>query len=290
MVSRLILSKTQICFLDDYSSLEEALLELLPISKNKLKKNLPKKFLQKKVRQRDEIELTLDLVNYGLINPHYEGPAIDIIYEDDLMIVLNKPVKIHSHPLTYLESNNVLSFLREKFSGNILNVNHTEYDRGLLYRLDFETSGLICYIKQQALFHDLRNHFANVAKKKTYLGMVKGKFEKLGLFQHKFTAFGEKGAKQKVSDYDGDFLGELIILKSVYNEKLDQTLLTIELITGLRHQIRAQLAFLGFPLLGDELYGGAKADRLFLHALEYSFETKNLRYDFQAPIPKEFIF
>jgi 23S rRNA-/tRNA-specific pseudouridylate synthase len=270
--------------------MEEALLELLPISKNKLKKNLPKNFLQKKVRQRDVVELSLDLVNYGFINPHYVGPEIEVIYEDDLIVALNKPVKIHSHPLTYLEKNNVLSFLREKFSENILQVNRDEYDRGLLFRLDFETSGLICYIKQQTLFHELRNHFSKVAKKKTYLGMVKGKFDKLGLFQHMFTAYGEKGAKQRVTDHQGDFLGELIILKTVYNEQLNQTLLTIELITGLRHQIRAQLAFLGFPLMGDDLYGGEKAERLYLHAFEYSFETKSLRYDFQSPIPKEFIF
>jgi 23S rRNA-/tRNA-specific pseudouridylate synthase len=270
--------------------MEEALLGLLPISKNKLKKNLPKNFLQKSVRKCDEVELSLDLINYGLINPEYQGLPVEIIYEDDLILVMNKPGKVHSHPLTYLEKNNLLSFIREKYSENILHVNYTEYDRGLLYRLDFETSGLICYIKQQSLYQELRNHFAKIVKKKTYLGMVRGKFQKLGLFQHRFTAFGEKGSKQKVSEDFGDFLGELIILKADYNELLNQTLLTIELITGLRHQIRAQLSFLGFPLLGDELYGGEKAERLFLHALEYSLETKTLRYDFKAPIPKEFIF
>ena len=49
------------------------------------------------------------------------------------------------------------------------------------------------------------------------------------------------------------------------------SLVLVNLKTGLRHQIRAQLSFLGFPILGDELYGGRKAERVFLHALRYEF-------------------
>jgi 23S rRNA pseudouridine1911/1915/1917 synthase len=51
----------------------------------------------------------------------------------------------------------------------------------------------------------------------------------------------------------------------------DKSLLMIELKTGLRHQIRAQLSYLGFPILGDELYGGNKAERLYLHAWRYEW-------------------
>ncbi|MFZ4712266.1 MAG: pseudouridine synthase [Bacteriovoracaceae bacterium] len=290
MEKRLISNKSEVSFLKEHGSIEEALLELLPISKNKLKKNLPKNFLQKKVRAKDTVELSLDVLNHGMINPMYLGPEVQVLYEDDLLLVFNKPAKIHSHPLSYLESDNLLSFVRSHFSDQLLMVNRTEYDRGLLFRLDYETSGLMCYIKQEALYQELRYNFAKVAKKKTYLGLVKGRFTSLGLHQHGFTAIGEKGSRQKVSIDGGDFLGELAVLKSDYDDKTNTSLLTIELMTGLRHQIRAQLSFLGFPLIGDDLYGGEKAHRLFLHAFEYAFETRTLRYDFLAELPSDFIF
>ena len=54
--------------------------------------------------------------------------------------------------------------------------------------------------------------------------------------------------------------------------KDEKTLLLVSLETGLRHQIRAQLSHLGFPILGDELYGGAKSSRLFLHAWKYEWD------------------
>ncbi len=278
----------QFCFLQSHSTLENALKLTLGISKQKLKKFLSSSELKMKVQEKKPITLSLDIVNYAHINPHYQGANIDILYDDDILMALNKPARIHAHPLSYLEQNNLLSFLRESYHDQLLQVNVENYDRGLLYRLDYETSGLILYIKQQHIYEELRANFNSIMKNKVYLAMVKGKFSKLGKHAHFFSSVGEKGHKQKVHDSLGDFVGELTVVKAQYDQASDHSLVWVELKTGLRHQIRAQLAYLGFPILGDELYGGEKAGRLYLHAFEYAFETKTMKYKFQCPPDKLF--
>lgn len=272
----------QFCFLQSHPTLEDALKSTLGISKQKLKKFLSSSELKMKVEEKRPITISLDIVNYALMNPKYEGASVEILYDDDVLIALNKPARIHSHPLTYLEQNNLLSFLREKYGDQLLQVNVENYDRGLLYRLDYETSGLMLFIKQQHLYEELRANFNSIMKSKVYLAVVSGKFSKLGKHSHFFSSVGEKGHKQKVHDSAGDFVGELAVVKVQYDEASNQSLVWVELKTGLRHQIRAQLAHLGFPILGDDLYGGMKAGRLHLHAFEYAFETKTMKYKFQC--------
>jgi 23S rRNA pseudouridine1911/1915/1917 synthase len=66
--------------------------------------------------------------------------------------------------------------------------------------------------------------------------------------------------------------------------KEGKSLLLVKLETGLRHQIRAQLSHLGFPILGDELYGGMKDQRVYLHALKYEWEAEAEAEDSEAEL------
>jgi 23S rRNA-/tRNA-specific pseudouridylate synthase len=274
---------TQLCFLEEGGSVENALKEL-NLSHSQIKKSgLSHKFLNKKIDGSKNISLPINLLNWGMINPLYEGPEIEIISEDDLVLALNKPPGIHCYPLKYDDQKNIMSYLREH-----LYLKKTEFcfDRdaegGLLYRLDLETSGVLLMTKRKKILEEFRQDFKRIMKTKVYLCIVQGEFLKSGLHEHALTATGPKKGKVKVVG-NGDLgIGVMKTELLQYSPVEDLSLVKVEIFTGIRHQIRSQLSFLGHPILGDILYGGAKGDRLFLHALRYGFHLAGKKYEFIA--------
>ncbi len=256
-------------------------------SGSKLKKYFDKNYLKRSFIEKSLVTLPINFVNDGLIHPIYVGPEIDIIAENEYFLVMNKPENIFVHPLVYDEQNNCLSFLRST-RPEILKVNSKNYDRGLLYRLDFETSGVLIYVKKDEDYQSLRENFKIVAKKKTYLCLVEGDCQLSGIFTHYFSSKEEKGKRVSVSDKLGiGDSGEFVLIPKNYDPLTNVTLMEVELKTGHRHQIRAQLAHLGFPLRGDVFYGGAPARRLYLHALNYQIIFMDQLYSYSIE-PKDF--
>lgn len=272
------------CILDEFPSRSEGIRFLLGCSKAQIKKaELPKKWLDLPNKKGELWRLPIDLVNYGKIFPHYEGPSTKILQESTHFLAVHKPSNIHSHPLRYSDTNTVLNALYDLNQSELLEINTENYDRSLLYRLDFETSGVVIFAKSEKAYQEVRENFNSLAREKIYLAIVHGKVEKKGSFTHYFKSSGVGGEKQKVfSDGDGH-RGELELSALEYSAEQDLSLVKIVLKTGLRHQIRAQLAFLGHPLLGDELYGGKKAQRLFLHAYRYSLQAMNESFSVVDP-------
>lgn len=258
-------------WLKDDSSLKEALKQTLGSSGQLIKRYFSSKEQDRPVKAREVQKLPLNFVNHMQINPEYQGPKIDIICETEDYLVLHKPPQVHCHPLSYEDKDTLLNFLVVQNKWESLLVNTSHYDRGLLYRLDYETSGVIVLIKNEKYLKFMRENFDTAMKRKFYLAIVEGDFDKEGRWTHYFKSTGLKGIKQKVSDLEAEESqeGTLSVLKVCTRE--NKSLLMINLKTGLRHQIRAQLSYLGFPILGDELYGGKKAERLFLHAFRYEF-------------------
>jgi 23S rRNA pseudouridine1911/1915/1917 synthase len=261
----------EVQWLHDEESLKEALQKSLHSSGQQLKKFFSSKQLQRSVLNRDILRLPLDLVNHLHINPEFVGAKPSVIVEDPLYIALHKPPGIHCHPLAYSDKNTLLNYLVVESKFEALNVNREHYDRGLLHRLDFETSGVVLLAKTDRVYQNTRGDFQHEVKKKFYWAIVNGSFDKEGLWTHYFRGTGIKGSKQKVTDQETELStpGSLGVLK--VSEHNGKSLLLVNLKTGLRHQIRAQLSHLGFPIVGDELYGGIQADRLFLHALRYEW-------------------
>jgi len=214
--------------------------------------------------------LPVNFINQGQINPRYEGEEVKIIYQDENFLALDKPHNIHSHPLSYNESDNCLSWLRENNHSSVLGVGH-DYNRGLLHRLDYVTSGVLIFAKNDTLLTEVRKNFSHIFKEKTYLAFVRGKMVKTGKHQHFLKDTGVKGrVVQAQSDFDASLkLATLEIISCHYVPTSDTTLLTIKLHQGHRHQIRTQLKALGYPIIGDELYGGESAARILLHAKSY---------------------
>lgn len=271
---------TPFCLLESISSVEEFLKSSFHCSSGRVKKYFDRSFLNRSLKAHTQLNLPLDFVNDGEINPQYEGPVIDIVYEDETFLVMNKPHDLFVHPLTYSEKNNCLSFLRKE-RPEVLSVNKDEYDRGLLYRLDYETSGVLVYVKNGAAYHYLREHFKTIAKKKIYHCLVEGECKLHGEFTHFFSSSEEKGKRVIVKD-EGSYSGSLKLKPVKYFRETDVTLMEVELGQGLRHQIRAQLSHLGFPIRGDKFYGGKAASRLYLNASKYEISWEGKDYSFSS--------
>lgn len=258
-------------WLRNYPSLKEGLKKTFGSSGQLIKRYFSSKEQQRPIKAGEVLKLPLNFVNHLKINPSYEGPEIKILAETEDYLVLHKPPQVHCHPLSYEDKDTLLNFLVVQNKWDALLINESHYDRGLLYRLDYETSGVIVLIKNEKYLQFMRKNFETTMKRKFYWAVVEGEFDKEGRWIHFFKPTGLKGVKQRVSDMEveGSFEGTLSALKITSHQGV--SLVLVNLKTGLRHQIRAQLSHLGFPILGDELYGGKKADRLYLHALRYEF-------------------
>lgn len=269
-------NEVKICFIESFPSLMEGIFVLTGTSKNQIKKYLPKKYLAKKVIVRDEVSIPINIANYGKVNPVYIGPVIKTLYEDENFLVISKPTKIHCHPLGYNETDNILSYLAT-IAPELLKVNRESYDRGLFYRLDYETSGLLYFAKKTEFQKELRDHFSNLVKEKYYLAVVSGKTEEKETLTHRLKSFGMSQAKVHVDDTGK--LCECFYERLDYNEEKDLSLIRVALKQGFRHQIRVQMQSAGYPILGDSLYGNIEYSRMMLHCHQYHFTFNSLEYD-----------
>lgn len=263
------------CPLSDIQNLEDYLKTNLGISKSQLKKFLPKKSLTQSFKAKSQIYIPIELLNLNKINPVYTGEEIREISDNSDFLILSKPSKVHSHPLNYNETNNVISFIRSHYPKDYLDINMESYDRGLLYRLDFETSGLIIYLKNEKKFKLLREQFSEMIKTKTYFAKVEGKIEINSEYTHYLKASGTKGSKMLAHDEKSESFNKeakIFVKNQSYDEASNTSILKVILEQGHRHQIRVQLSHLGFPIIGDSLYGGIASKRLYLHCYSYKIE------------------
>lgn len=263
--------------LQDWNCLSD-FLSSFGISKSRQKKILNNKtYLSKSLKAKDIIKIPIDLFNHYMVSPKYDGPVVKKVDENDFLLALSKPVGIHSLPLQYLEQNNLLAYVREsENSAGIFSVNKDSYEKGLLYRLDYETSGLILLAKNKHFYEQFRHY---LRKKKYYLAVVKGDIKNDFSYAHHIIYTGQKGAVGRVTN-EANPNSHLEGKKIIFNANLDRSLVLIKLDEGKRHQIRLQLSHEGSPIVGDPLYGGQKAERMYLHAFCYQFTYENSEYKF----------
>src|SRR3989338_9033283 len=206
--------------------------------------------------------------------------SLRIIYEDDNLLVINKPSGLITHPKdTNDKQESVTGWLVKKYP-EIKTVGDDPLRPGLVHRLDKDTSGLLVIAKNQDSFLCLKNLFQDKKIKKYYLALVHEKpKEPKGVIDAPLGRIGMKRTtqlhgKKKLKDEKT----AVTEYSTVKNFK-DFTLLEVSPHTGRTHQIRVHLKSIGTPVAGDSLYGRQKSngpnqpERLFLHAYKLQFTS-----------------
>lgn len=266
----------EICTLSAHVTAEGFLKDVMLVSGQAIKAaNLEKTWLRNPLTARQILRVPLTLINRQEIWPLFEGPRPGLIDETDEFVAIHKPAEVHTHPVAYDPTPNLLSWLVTQHRHDLLRVNQGGPDRGCLYRLDGPTSGLVLYAKSEASYQEIRGNFAQLFHKKIYLCIVAGQPGSKNNVEHFLAPFGPKGASMKAG-----LAGQRALLSyHTLAEANGHSLVAVELKTGIRHQIRVQMAALGFPLLGDTHYGGASAERMFLHCYRYELQWKGKSLD-----------
>jgi tRNA pseudouridine32 synthase/23S rRNA pseudouridine746 synthase len=206
--------------------------------------------------------LSASSVELNPLNSQKKPQELEIIYEDDWIIAINKPAEFLSVPGKSL-SDSVLTRLKTKYpeaTGPIL-----------LHRLDMSTSGILLAAKTSEIHKQLQKQFINRKIKKVYHAILDGNVDKdYGIIDLPLTLDILDRPKQKVCFQEGKrSITEFNVLK---REK-GKTLIEFHPITGRTHQLRVHAAHhsgLNCPILGDDLYG-SKDERLYLHAAQLTF-------------------
>lgn len=208
-----------------------------------------------------DLQVPTDLKNADL--------APEIIYEDDDVIVLNKPAGL-------------LSMAKGEYCPEV-----TLEKYGLLvHRLDRDTSGVVIMAKNPEVQKFLRRQFQDRKTKKTYFAIIEGRPK---LDEARLDLPIARDLKRPTT-FRVDASGkDSETFYKVLKANDEYSLVELRPTTGRTHQLRVHMKFLGHPILGDVVYDGKKADRLFLHAnkLEITLPDGE-RTTFEAKLPKEF--
>src|SRR6185295_15165655 len=186
-----------------------------------------------------------------------ENIPLNIAYEDNDLIIVNKPVGLVVHPGAGNYTGTLVNGLLYHFQ-HLPSAPKNEFRPGLVHRIDKNTSGLLVIAKNDHALNFLGKQFSDHSIKRTYVALVWGDFK-----EDEGTITGNIGRSlknRKVMDVfpEGDYGKEAITHFKVLERFSYVTLVECSLETGRTHQIRAHMKFIGHPLFNDETYGGDK--------------------------------
>lgn len=227
------------------------------------------------VRQGDSVEY------HELHNTEHElkrivpSMVIKALYDDHGLLIIDKPAGLSVHPGAGVKGESLSDILLHQFP-EIEGVGEA-HRPGIVHRLDKDTSGVMLVAKTQEMYEYLKDAFADRKIKKEYIALTYGVPNKAHAFIdtpigrdprdfRKYTAKNPVEPKSSLTEY------RILEVLDLQPDSVDKTaLISVHLHTGRTHQIRVHMSSLGFPLMGDSLYGTKKThlqglSRQFLHA------------------------
>ncbi|KKS33090.1 MAG: Pseudouridine synthase [Candidatus Amesbacteria bacterium GW2011_GWA2_42_12] len=225
-----------------------------------------------------------------------------IIYEDESLVVINKPSGMVSNDAETVREETVQSWFAKQYS--ILNAqssNDSEFLQkgGLVHRLDKDTSGVMVLAKTEEAYEALKSQFLERKTIKKYVALVHGEMsEPSGIISAPIDRHPKDRKKFTISDnLSRTAITEWKVIKAFSVQGLAFSLLELTPHTGRTHQLRVHLQSISHPIVSDPIYGWAKkikddlkwCPRLFLHAkyLEFTHPISKLQVSFEAELPED---
>lgn len=206
------------------------------------------------IKENDKIEFDIPENEAVKIEP--ENIPLEIIYEDDNVLVVNKPSGMLTHPAASQISGTLVNALLFKYEQNLSDING-EFRRGIVHRLDKNTSGLLMIAKTNKAHEYLADLIKNHKITKKYRTIVKGVYPNdEDIINLPISRHPTKPHKMTVAEGGKE---STTIIKVIERFK-DATYLDVTLVTGRTHQIRVHLSHKGFPVFNDTLYGAGMAN------------------------------
>ena len=248
-----------------------------------------------KLREHDEIEVELIAPPTDRFEP--EKIPVDIVYEDETLVVVNKPAGLVVHPASGTPSGTLANALAYHFQ----QLPNAGVRPGIVHRLDRDTSGLLVVAKTEAALENLSDQFRDRTVFKSYVALVHGRvLTNSGNIDQPLAR--DRSNRTRMAVVRGG--RNALTLYRVRRSFQRFTLLDVELKTGRTHQIRVHLAWLKHPVVGDETYGGGRdntiqdarlrarirnLNRHFLHAekLGFTHPATGEFVKFESPLPAE---
>lgn len=240
-----------------------------------------------KIEENDEIAIEVPEAETTEIKP--ENIKIDIVYEDSDIAVINKQAGLVVHPAHGHYSGTLVNAILYHIK-DLSGING-EIRPGIVHRLDKDTSGLIVIAKNDKVHTALTEMFQEKKIRKTYLAILKGKLNKS---EGKIvTQIGrDKNDRKKMTVIDDITKGKNAITNyKVVSQNNLFTLVKVNIETGRTHQIRVHMRHLGYPILGDSVYGrkdNEKRQMLHAYKLEFLHPVTGYQMEFTGEIPEDF--
>lgn len=245
-----------------------------------------------KLKGGEQVQVTLPTLaeTENAVEP--EDIPLKILYEDDDIVVVDKPAGMVVHPAAGNRNGTMVNALIFRYPElvNMEDEMDAEGRMGIVHRLDKDTSGLLVTARHIAALEALMLQFQERTVDKTYLALLeKAPKTQTGVVDAPIARDPKQRKRMSVQRGGKPAITEFEVLDDNFQE--GRALVRLKLHSGRTHQIRVHMAFIGCPVVGDSVYGYRKQrvslKRQFLHAAELGFEhpTTAERVQFQSPLP-----
>lgn len=237
----------------------------------------------------DEIEYQLE--EKPVLTAEPEDIALDVVYEDDDLLVINKPQGMCVHPAVGNYSGTLVNALTFRCK-NLSSVNG-EFRPGIVHRLDKDTSGLLIVAKNNKAHENLAKQISTKECKRHYMAVLEGNLKQENgiVATHIVRSKKNRQMMEVCDDTKGKYAETHFDVVAHLN---GYTLVHFELKTGRTHQIRVHAKYLGHPVVGDRVYGFGEREKelagqlLTAYKICFTQPTTKIPLQFEVPLPEYF--
>ena len=250
--------------------------------------NGQKKKISYKVQTGDNIEINIPEAKETSIKA--ENIPVEVVYEDNDIIVVNKPKGMVVHPANGNPDGTLVNAIMAMCKGSLSGIGG-EIRPGIVHRLDKDTSGLLIVAKNDLAHINMSNQIKDRQVKKIYIALVKGNINENEATINMPIGRSTKDRKKMAVRKDGK---EAVTHFKVLKRYKDYTLLKVKIDTGKTHQIRVHMAEIGHPVVGDMVYSkgknefGVEGQMLHAQSLDFKHPITGKEMHLEAKLPEYF--